>query len=194
MDIKVIYEDANLIAINKPAGLLVHGNGTAIENTLADWLLTEFPEVAGVGDSLAGGVARPGIVHRLDKDTSGILLVARNQEYFHYLKSLFRNGKIRKTYRAIVLGALRETTGTIDAPISIKSGSIRRTAHQGKDTKTAITRYKVLEQLPGFSYLEVYPQTGRTHQIRVHLNFIGHPPDRCSTHIRWNFPLNPGRI
>ncbi|MBU2101620.1 RluA family pseudouridine synthase [Patescibacteria group bacterium] len=172
MDIDVIYKDENLIVLNKPAGILVHGDNKTEEDTLIDWLEINCPETAGVGDSPE---ERPGIVHRLDRDTSGIILVARNQEYFEYLKSLFKNREIHKTYRAIVLNPFKEERGVIDAPISIKAGSIKRTAHKGKDSKEAVTEYKVLKNFDNFSYVEAYPKTGRTHQIRVHFNSIGHP-------------------
>ncbi|PIR98047.1 MAG: RluA family pseudouridine synthase [Candidatus Colwellbacteria bacterium CG10_big_fil_rev_8_21_14_0_10_42_22] len=178
MDINVIYEDENLIVINKPAGLLVHSAPGREEETLVDWLGINFPEIQDVGDIPADKqvtVRRPGIVHRLDKDTSGIMLIARNQEYFEYLKGLFRDKKITKTYRAIIRGKLKEKEGTIDVPISIKSGTIKRTAHKGKDAKEAITDYRVLKEFENFSYIEAMPKTGRTHQIRVHLNSIGHP-------------------
>lgn len=172
MDIDVIYEDENLIAINKPAGLLVHGDNKGEEDTLVDWLLTQYPEVSSVGDAPD---ERPGIVHRLDKDTSGAMLIARNSGYFEYLKGLFQSWDIEKTYRAVVLGSLKDKEGVIDTPISIKAGTIKRTTHKGKDTKEAVTQYKVLEEYKDFSYVEVCPKTGRTHQIRVHFNSIHHP-------------------
>jgi len=175
VNVKVIYENENLIVLNKPAGLLVHADSKNCENTLIEQLLLEFPEVAGVGDSPSGRLERPGIVHRLDRDTSGVILIARNQKYFQYLKDLFRDHKIKKVYRAIAVGPFKEKTGTIDAPISIKAGSTKRTVYKGKNTKMATTKYRVLKGLGRFSYIEIYPETGRTHQIRVHLNSIGHP-------------------
>lgn len=210
MNLDVIYEDENLIALNKPAGLLVHGNSggegkRAGEDTLVDWLETNCPEVAGVGDSPD---LRPGIVHRLDKDTSGIILVARHQAYFEYLKSLFKKRKIKKVYRAVVLGRFKDKEGSINTPISIKAGSVKRTAYKGKDAKRAFTQYKVLDELGEFSHIEVYPKTGRTHQIRVHLNSINHPvagdklyggkraagaADRQMLHAySLEFPIRPG--
>ncbi|MDD5710920.1 MAG: RluA family pseudouridine synthase [Candidatus Colwellbacteria bacterium] len=171
----IIYEDENLLAINKPAGLLVHRGQNTGEETLVDQLLIEFPELAGVGDSPSSKLERPGIVHRLDKDTSGVILIARNQSYFDYLKNLFRDRRIKKTYRAVVLGLFKEKVGVINAPIGIKAGSTKRTTHAGKNIKAAVTRYRILKELGGFSYIEAYPETGRTHQIRVHFNAIGHP-------------------
>lgn len=168
----IVYEDEDLIALNKPASLLVHADERTGEDTLVDWLAVNCPEVLGVGDDPD---ERPGIVHRLDKDTSGIILIARNQDYFEYLKDLFQKREIKKTYRAVVLGAPKEREGVIDAPISIKAGSVKRTTHKGKDTKEAITEYKILKNLGEFSYVEVYPKTGRTHQIRVHFSSIGSP-------------------
>lgn len=186
MEITVIYEDKNLLAINKPAGVLVHGikrpsfakatDGAARdrrrEETLTDWLVGYYPEIEKVGDDPEN---RPGIVHRLDRETSGVLLIPKTQPYFEYLKNLFKRHEVKKTYLALVYGEVKEKGGVVKKPIGIKSGTVKRTVFGGKKVQEAETRYKALEIFPGYSLLEVCPLTGRTHQIRVHLASIGYP-------------------
>ena len=175
MNPSIIYQDNDIIAVNKPAGVAVHKGIAEKGETLADWLAEKFPEIKNVGDEPE---LRPGIVHRLDKDTSGVLVAARNQKSFEFLKKQFQSRSIIKKYLALVEGNLKTDKGVIDLPIGRSQSDFRKKLASGNargELREAVTEYKVLEKFPAYTLIEVYPKTGRTHQIRVHFKAIGHP-------------------
>jgi 23S rRNA pseudouridine1911/1915/1917 synthase len=179
----IIYESDDLLVIDKPAGLLVHGDGKTInEETLADWVLARYPQHADVGEPWTAPdgtcVPRPGIVHRLDRDTSGVMLVAKTQPMYRYLKRQFEDRKIRKEYRAFVYGNIKEDRGSFHWNIGRdKSGVGKRGGGGGAGAgrRGAHTDFAVLDRRPGFTYMALFPYTGRTHQIRVHLKAAQRP-------------------
>jgi len=239
MKIKILYEDSNILAIDKPSGISVHPDGKTKEKTITDWILKNYPKLKRIGEPfkiswtseeaqnfsscalprIQGGtlgdknfelLPRPGIVHRLDKETSGVLIIAKTKKAFAYFKEQFMNREIKKTYYAIVSGWVKNDHGIINKPIGRSPSDFRRRlAGRGVRGKLreAVTEYKVLKrftapvskifsscalprvqsgtlgdkkfQTPAledkFSYLEIHPKTGRTHQIRVHMKFINHP-------------------
>lgn len=182
MVIPVVYEDESLLVVNKPAGVSVHEDGHTNGPFLTDWVRDTHPEMVGVGETmrLQNGtiIDRPGVVHRLDRDTSGVLVLAKTQAAHECLKSQFKGRAVEKEYRALVWGELKESHGTIDRPIG-RSRKDFRLWSCGKDAggtlRPATTRWTLLAVGQGVSYVSVEPKTGRTHQIRVHMKAIGHP-------------------
>lgn len=205
MKLKILYEDKNILAIDKPSGIMVHSDGKNKEKTIVDLILSYDKSLEKVGEQMLIEykgekikIKRPGIVHRLDKETSGVLLIAKNQKTFNLLKDQFQNHTIKKVYKAFVYGNVSDPKaslatggrGVIDVPIGRSPKDIRMWT-AGRGAKNGIheakTEYKVLRRFSGvgeddkrrednlFSYLEVYPRTGRTHQIRVHMRYINHP-------------------
>ena len=205
MKLKILYEDKNIMAVDKPAGISVHADARTKEKdiTMADLILSYDKKIAKVGEPMTVEykgkeikINRPGIVHRLDKETSGVLLVAKNQKTFLFLKEQFQNHKVKKNYKAFVYGYVADPKaslltgkrGIINAPIGRSPIDIRMwTAGRGarEPLREAVTEYTVLNRfiddkiedpnLNKFSYIEAYPKTGRTHQIRVHMRYINHP-------------------
>ena len=180
--INIVYEDKQVLVINKQAGLMVHGDGRSNETTLSDILIEKYPEMKEIGEpweSQDGKVIyRPGIVHRLDKDTSGVLVIARDQGTYLHLKEQFQKRKIRKVYNAFAYGNIKEEEGVIDKPIGKSRKDFRQwSAQPGArgSKRDAVTEYRILARGKDVVFLELSPKTGRTHQLRVHLKAIHHP-------------------
>jgi len=167
--LNIIYEDSDIVVINKPRGMVVYPAPGNYSGTLVNALLYHTKDLSGIN-----GLIRPGIVHRLDKDTSGVMVVAKNDRAHRNLVMQFKEKKVRKTYLALVFGVISEEKATIDTPIG--RHPLKRTEMAVVENgKRAVTHFKVLERFKNFTLIEVNLETGRTHQIRVHMSFIGHP-------------------
>jgi 23S rRNA pseudouridine1911/1915/1917 synthase len=181
-EIGVLYEDPHVLVIDKPEGVLVHDDGVSGGETVTDWFLHRFPEAAVVGEpqTLVSGrvIARPGIVHRLDRETSGVMILAKTETAFLHLKSQFHDRNVQKEYRAFVYGTMKEEKGIIDKKIGRNARDFRlRSAEYGATGKLrdAFTEWQLLAQNSTHAYIRLLPKTGRTHQLRVHCKAIGRP-------------------
>ena len=179
MKLNIVYENSDVIVLDKPAGLIVHPRQTKtgvpiakeLNNTLVSGLLAHYPLLTNVGDN---PTIRPGIVHRLDKDTSGLMIVAKNQKSFNWLKKQFQERKVQKKYLALVCGQPKNDSDTIEAPLG-RSKSDPTKQKIDSQGKPAVTDYKTIKRFKNFTLIEARPKTGRLHQIRVHLAHLGHP-------------------
>ena len=171
MQLDIVYEDSDVLVINKPKGLVVHPAAGHQDDTLVNGLLY------ALGDDLSGinGELRPGIVHRIDKDTSGLLAVAKNDYAHNMLASQLKDHTMARTYEAIVCGSFREDSGTVDAPIGRHPSDRKKMCVTERNSKNAVTHWEVVRRYRGYTHVRCRLETGRTHQIRVHMAHIGHP-------------------
>ncbi len=171
MKLDIVYEDEDLLVINKPKGLVVHPAAGHSDDTLVNGLLY------AMGDDLSGinGELRPGIVHRIDKDTSGLLAVAKNDYAHTMLASQLKDHSMARTYEAIVCGSFREDSGTVDAPIGRHPSDRKKMCVTARNSRNAVTHWEVVRRYKGYTHIRCKLETGRTHQIRVHMAHIGHP-------------------
>lgn len=170
IDIDIVYEDEDIVVVNKAKGMVVHPGAGNPDNTLVNAILSRCKgSLSGIGGEL-----RPGIVHRLDKDTSGLIIIAKNDITHQNLSDQISSRKIKKTYLALVKGIIEENEGTVNMPIG-RSTKFRTKMEVTKNGKDAITHFRVIRRYEDYTYLEINIETGRTHQIRVHLSKIGHP-------------------
>ncbi len=170
MNLDIYYEDKDIIVVNKPSGMVVHPALGHYENTLVNGLLYHCQTLSKINNQV-----RPGIVHRIDKDTSGLLLIAKNNETHNILVNQMKKKQVTRKYIALVHGIIKYDKGTIDAPIGRNSIDRKKMAVTDVNSKPAITHFKVLERLKEVTLVECILETGRTHQIRVHMNYIKHP-------------------
>ncbi|HIT33594.1 MAG TPA: RluA family pseudouridine synthase [Candidatus Faecousia intestinigallinarum] len=169
--LEIVYEDEDVLVVNKPKGLVVHPAAGHQEDTLVNGLL--FAR----GEQLSGinGILRPGIVHRIDKDTSGLLAIAKNDLAHSVLASQLKDHTMARTYEAVVCGTLKEDSGTVNAPIGRHPSDRKKMAVTERNSKPAVTHWEVVHRYRGYTHIRCRLETGRTHQIRVHMAYIGHP-------------------
>jgi 23S rRNA pseudouridine1911/1915/1917 synthase len=171
ISLKILYEDSDIIVVDKPQGMVVHPAAGNYEGTLVNALLYHCKDLSGIN-----GTVRPGIVHRIDKDTSGVLVVAKNDVAHMHLAEQIKEHTITRIYNALVHGTVKEPAGIIEAPIGRHPVHRKKMAVVlNKNAKVAITHYRVLERFNKYTYIEARLETGRTHQIRVHMSYTGHP-------------------
>lgn len=185
--IPILYEDDRMLVVNKPSGMLTHPTSTEKTNTLVNALL--YYTKGKLSD--CNGILRPGIVHRLDRNTSGLLMIAKDNDAYEHLKNQMQNRSIEKKYYAVVCGVLENDSGTIDAPMGRHPKRPEKMAVVA-DGKLSVTHYSVIERFNGFTFVDILLETGRTHQIRVHMSHINHPVVNDTLYGAQRIPVKTG--